>query len=76
MREHDHHGRTLSCSGSATTAVGEGAEFRGEVPIVVKAPETAVKLRRLAGLGVSRTSDYVKAPPHMIEEFLTHPKGL
>jgi hypothetical protein len=29
-----------------------------------------------SGLGVSRTSDYVKAPPHGIEEFLTHPKGL
>jgi hypothetical protein len=30
----------------------------------------------LTGLGVSRTSDYVKAPPHVIEEFLTNPKGL
>jgi hypothetical protein len=46
------------------------------IPIVVKVAETAVKLRRLAGLGVSRTSDYVKAPPVVIEEFLSNPKGL
>jgi len=45
------------------------------IPIVVKAAETAVKLRRLVGLGVSRTSDYVKAPPHVIAEFLAHPEG-
>jgi len=38
--------------------------------------EMAVKLRRLNGLGVSRTGDYIKPPPHIVEEFLTHPKGL
>ena len=38
--------------------------------------ELAVKLRRLAGLGVSRVSDYVKPPPEIIEEFMTNPKGL
>jgi allantoin racemase len=63
----------------ARPLVAQGVEVLipgGGIPIVVKATETAVKLRRLTGLGVSRTSDYVKPPPHVIEEFLTHPKGL
>ncbi|MEX3010765.1 aspartate/glutamate racemase family protein [Hoeflea sp. TYP-13] len=46
------------------------------IPIAVKMAEAAVKLRRLTGLGVSRVSDYVKAPDAVIEEFMTHPKGL
>ena len=46
------------------------------IPIVVKMAEVAVKLKRLTGLGVSRVSDYVKAPPEIIEEFMTNPKGL
>jgi hypothetical protein len=46
------------------------------IPIVVKMAEVAVKLRRLTGVGVSRVSDFVKAPPEIIEEFMTHPKGL
>jgi len=46
------------------------------IPIVVKMAELAVKLKRLTGLGVSRVSDYVKAPPEIIEEFLTNAKGL
>ncbi len=54
----------------------DGAPVINGIPIAVKATEMAVKLRRLTGLGVSRASDYVKAPPHVIEEFLAHPKGL
>jgi allantoin racemase len=46
------------------------------IPIVVKMAEMAVNLKQLTGQGVSRTSDYAKAPPEVIEEFLTHPKGL
>lgn len=46
------------------------------IPIVVKMAEMAVMLGRLTGLGVSRTADYVKAPPEIIEEFCTHPRGL
>ena len=46
------------------------------IPIVVKMAEMAVDLRRLSGLGVSRRSDYVKAPDAVIDEFLGHPKGL
>ncbi|MBK0328936.1 hypothetical protein I5535_16785 [Rhodobacteraceae bacterium F11138] len=46
------------------------------IPIAVKMAEMAVDLRRATGLGVSRTADFTKAPPEIIEEFLTHPKGL
>ncbi len=53
-----------------------GAPVVNGIPIVVKMAETAVKLRRLSGLGVSRTSDFVKPPPEIIEEFMAHPKGL
>jgi hypothetical protein len=35
-----------------------------------------VKLRQLAGLGVSRAAEFVQPPPQIIEEFMTHPKGL
>ncbi|WP_282607863.1 aspartate/glutamate racemase family protein [Pelagibius sp. Alg239-R121] len=46
------------------------------IPIAVKMAEMAVSLKRLTGQGVSRVSDYAKAPPEVIEEFLIHPKGL
>jgi hypothetical protein len=54
----------------------DGAPVINGIPIVVKLAEMAVKLRRLAGLGVSRVSDYVQPPIEILEEFLTHPKGL
>jgi allantoin racemase len=54
----------------------DGAPVINGIPIVVKMAEMAVKLRRLNGLGVSRAADFVKPPPHIIEEFLAHPKGL
>jgi allantoin racemase len=54
----------------------DGAPVINGIPIVVKMAEMAVKLRRLAGLGVSRVSDYVQPPIEILEEFLTHPKGL
>ncbi len=53
--------------------VGPAPVING-LPIALKMAETAVKLRRLTGLGVSRVGDYAKAPDHVIEEFLTHPK--
>jgi len=46
------------------------------IPIVMKMAEMAVNLKRMTGQGVSRVSDYVKAPPEVLEEFMTHPKGL
>jgi allantoin racemase len=54
----------------------DGAPVINGIPIVVKMAELAVKLKGLAGLGVSRVSDFVQPPPEIIEEFLSHPKGL
>lgn len=54
----------------------DGAPVINGIPIAVKMAEMSVKLRRLNGQTVSRVSDYTKAPPEIIEEFLTHPKGL
>ena len=65
----------LAFSGIKDHRVGHAPVING-IPIVVKMAEMAVKLRQMTGLGVSRVSDYVKAPDHVIEEFLTHPKGL
>ena len=65
----------LAFSGIKDHRVGRAPVING-IPIVVKMAEMAVKLRQMTGLGVSRVSDYVKAPDHVIEEFLAHPKGL
>ena len=54
----------------------DGAPVVNGIPIAVKMAEMAVSLRSQTGQGVSRTGDYTKAPPEVIEEFLTHPKGL
>jgi len=54
----------------------DGAPVINGIPIVVKMAEMAVKLRQLGGLGVSRVSDYIQPPIEVLEEFLTHPKGL
>ena len=53
-----------------------GAPVVNGIDIVVKAAETAVFLQRASGLGGSRVGDYIKPPHHIIEEFLSHPKGL
>lgn len=54
----------------------DGAPVVNGIPIAVKMAETAVRLKKLTGQGVSRVGDYAKAPDHIIEEFLTNPKGL
>lgn len=54
----------------------DGAPVINGIPIAVKMAEMAVELKRMTGQSVSRTGDYVKAPDHVIEEFLSHPKGL
>ena len=53
-----------------------GAPVINGIPIVVKMAEMAVKLKKTTGLSVSRVSDFMKPPPAVIEEFMTHPKGL
>ena len=54
----------------------DGAPVINGIPIAMKMAELAVKLRKLAGVGVSRAGEFVKAPPEIIEEFMTNPKGL
>ncbi|MGI9422367.1 MAG: aspartate/glutamate racemase family protein [Hyphomicrobiaceae bacterium] len=54
----------------------DGAPVINGIPIAVKMAEMMVELKRLTGQGVSRVSDYAKVPPEIIEEFITHPKGL
>jgi allantoin racemase len=56
--------------------VVDGAPVINGIPIVVKMAEMAVKLRKLCGLGVSRVSDYIQPPKEILEEFMSHPKGL
>ncbi len=56
--------------------VVDGAPVINGIPIVVKHAELAVKLKRLTGLGVSRVGDFIKPPLEVIEEFMSHPKGL
>lgn len=54
----------------------DGAPVINGIPIAVKMAELAVKLGRLTGLGVSRAAEFMQPPPEVIEEFMTHPKGL
>lgn len=65
----------LLFAGFDNHTVDEAPVING-IPIAVKMAEMAVSLRRQTGQSVSRTGDYVKAPDHVIEEFLAHPKGL
>ncbi|MFK7755254.1 MAG: aspartate/glutamate racemase family protein [Sedimentitalea sp.] len=55
--------------------VGQTPVING-IPIAVKMAEMMVSMRQLTGQFISRTSDYAKVPDHVIEEFITHPKGL
>ena len=54
----------------------DGAPVVNGIPIAVQMAEMAVNLKRLTGQGVSRVGDYAKAPDWVIDEFMTHPKGL
>lgn len=56
--------------------VVDGAPVINGIPIAVKMAEMAVKLRRKTGLGVSRVAEFIQPPEAIIEEFMTHPKGL
>lgn len=53
-----------------------GAPIVNGIPIAVKMAEMAVKLGKISGLGVSRSADFIKPPPEVIQEFMTNPKGL
>jgi allantoin racemase len=54
----------------------DGAPVINGIPIAVKMAELAVKLRRSTGLGVSRAGEFVQPPREVIDEFMTHPRGL
>ena len=53
-----------------------GAPVINGIPIVVKMAEMAVKLKQTTGLSASRVSDFMQPPAEVLEEFMTHPKGL
>jgi hypothetical protein len=53
-----------------------GAPVINGIPILIKMTEMAIKLKRLTGLSVSRTSDFAKPDDDLIDEFLANPKGL
>lgn len=53
-----------------------GAPVLNGIPVVVKMAELAVRLQRMTGMTVSRTADFIKPPRAIIDEFLSHPKGL
>jgi allantoin racemase len=44
------------------------------IPVAVKMAEMAVRLKRLTGLGVSRTSDFETPPPEVLAEFMRYRK--
>lgn len=54
----------------------QGAPVINGIPIVVKMAEMAVKLKSTTGLSISRASEFAKPPAEVLEEFMTHPKGL
>ena len=54
----------------------DGAPVINGIPILVKMAEMAVRLKRLTGISVSRSGEFEKPPPEVIEEFMTHPRGL
>jgi Asp/Glu/hydantoin racemase len=56
--------------GSPHGASMDGAPIVNGLAVLAKAAETAIKLRRLAGLAVSRRSNYAKPPAQALEEFL------
>ena len=65
----------LLFSGQTNFNVG-GAPIVNGIEIALKMAEMAVFMHKSSGLQVSRVGDYVKAPDHVIDEFLTNPKGL
>jgi allantoin racemase len=54
----------------------DGAPVVNGIEIALKMAQIAVQMRTTSALGVSRVGEYAKAPPEIVEEFLTNPKGL
>jgi len=54
----------------------DGAPVLNGLPVVLRMCELAAEMHRRFGLGVSRTSDFARPPREVLDEFLSHPKGL
>ena len=54
----------------------DGAPVLNELPVVLRMCELAAEVHRRFGLDVSRTSDFARPPREVLDEFLSHPKGL
>jgi allantoin racemase len=63
-------GLPMMLFGADHGATMAGAPVLNGVTILVKAAETAIKLRRLAGIGPSRRSNFAKPPAKALKEFL------
>ena len=56
--------------GGASGANIDGAPIVNGMSVIAKAAEMAVKLRRDCGIGVSRRSNFARAPERALKEFL------
>ena len=63
-------GLPMMLFGAEHGATMGGAPVLNGVTVMVKAAEMAVRLREMAGIGVSRRSNYAKPPQQALEEFL------
>jgi allantoin racemase len=66
-------GLPMMLFGAEHGAAMGGAPIVNGVTVLVKAAEMAVKLRRIAGIGVSRRSNFAKPPARALAEFLGEP---
>ena len=66
-------GLPMMLYGSPMGANIDGAPIVNGITLIAKAAETAIKLRRIAGMAaVSRRSNYAKPPEKALKEFLEH----
>lgn len=63
-------GLPMMLYGAEHGATMGGAPIVNGVTVLVKAAEMAIKLRRIAGIGVSRRSNFAKPPAQALTEFL------
>lgn len=65
-------GLPMMLFGAEHGAAMGGAPIVNGVTVMVKAAEMAVRLRAMAGIGVSRRSNFAKPPQQALDEFLNH----
>jgi allantoin racemase len=54
----------------------DGAPVLNGLPIALRMCELGAEMHQQFGLEVSRTSDFIRPPRDILDEFLAHPKGL